>query len=1165
MSNPSRHDPTSPDTPLADAAADSTTVRERADSTLREPTGNTAREPDAATTDDETDLEFPTRSMSSDRRNSARALTALPPGTRIGRYIIAEKLGAGGMGVVYQAYDPQLERRVALKLLRPHHSSDERLQLARARLLREAQALAQLSHPNVIKIYDVGTFAKGVFLAIELADGPTLKQWLASQRRSRREILAVMSAAGRGLAAAHRAGLVHRDFKPANVILGDDGRVRVLDFGLARVANSSLSMSHESVFAGHAPTRPGDEQRESEEIASVSHIGHHDAHTPDHHGSDDQPRAFDDRRAADRNRDRHPLSPRGPLTSFGDILGTPAYMSPEQHLGDEVDARSDQFSFCVTLFRAVYGCQPFTGRDLPSLRAQVLSGKVQTPPDHRKLPAWLSALLMRGLATERDDRYPSMDALLTDLERGPKRRRRWLAAVLIAPLALTLALALALTSVRQPERCQDSEARLSKIWNLQVRQQLRTAFVATGRSHALATHRQVSESLDAYGHDWIATSARVCEAAYDRGSLPEAELDVRMLCLTRRLGRLRATIDVLTQAADGEVVDRAWNAVRNLPSAHSCGDDDALSRAPKLPAHPGQYAATQALDAKLDEFDALYELGRSQRALAAARALIAPADALDYPPLQARAHYSLALALELAGADAERALEELRLAAQLAGSAEDDQLLAQIWIRTMWITGATLDRPSEALALRPAAETALARMSDHADVSSDQLTALRAEILGRVAHILSKASSYRSGERRDEALQAMAQALSLAESLHGTDDPALIPYLEWQGSLYFNIGDYQTAHRVYLRLSELIEAHYGADHIFLSAPLIGIGTSLIELGPYDVGLEYFERAVALEESNRGPDTIHILRPLLDVGVAAYRLSHYRDAVAALRRSLALAQKYHQPSHWLVALQRRYLGVAVREHGQYDEAQAIFERLIASYDAAGKNPDSMYARTHAELALIASAQGDTERAMRLARRGAEIFEHTLGRDHRFAAPVYRNLGTVLLRHGDPEQAAEWLEYAHQLRLARVAPDHPAIALYLASLAELDSVRGDHDSACAKLEQARSIRAAYGFESDAILAQLTHELAMCEQARGKLDGARTGLEAARAMWRSTTVDPAWPARTKLALAEVLTAQEREPKRAQALVEAALQGLAGLGPRVAAERAQAQAWLSQHARAP
>ena len=294
---------------------------------------------------------------------SASQVTEMPRrtlaiGDRVGRYLVLQTLGTGGMGVVFSAYDPQLDRKIALKLLRSG------LQLAtkdaQKRLRREAQAIAQLSHPNVVAVYDVGTTDDGdLYIAMEFVEGDTLTQWLKAYPRTWREILEVFQQAAKGLAAAHGVGLLHRDFKPDNVLVGCDGRVRVTDFGLAR---SLIAIDEESA-RGATPQMP--------------------------------------------------TALNAALTATGTVLGTPRYMPPEQLSGPDIDARADQFSFCVALYEALYGEHPLAGRTSVAMFEK--GEPAVPPPDTTKVPAFIGRAVMRGLQKDRAKRFPMMSQLMTEL------------------------------------------------------------------------------------------------------------------------------------------------------------------------------------------------------------------------------------------------------------------------------------------------------------------------------------------------------------------------------------------------------------------------------------------------------------------------------------------------------------------------------------------------------------------------------------------------------------------------------------------------------------------------------------------------------------------------------------------------------------------------------
>jgi len=297
-----------------------------------------------------------------------------------GRYEVIGPIAAGGMGIVYAARDAKLRRTVALKMLRPGGAGDATQAKMRDRLLREARAMARLSHPNVLPVYDVGELGGDIFVAMELVDGSSLRTWLGEKRRSWREVLEVFLAAARGLAAAHAAGIIHRDFKPDNVLVGKDGRVRVTDFGLASAAAPAARV---------APAAG-----ECEPVLSLSGTA---------------------------------------------LAGSPAYMAPEQMRGEAVDARADVFSFCVALHEGLYGERPFAGDSLAELESAILRGELRKPRRTNGAPAWIFRTIVRGINAAADKRIESMDKVIAALEKD--RRNVWMrpaigAASLLAVLAI---------------------------------------------------------------------------------------------------------------------------------------------------------------------------------------------------------------------------------------------------------------------------------------------------------------------------------------------------------------------------------------------------------------------------------------------------------------------------------------------------------------------------------------------------------------------------------------------------------------------------------------------------------------------------------------------------------------------------------------------------------
>jgi hypothetical protein len=319
----------------------------------------------------------PSGSLASGSIDLSRSL----PSAFGGRYQLKRLIGTGGMGAVYEALDVNLHRLVALKVLRVAPEAPHERTEAASRLVREARAMAVLSHRHVVAVYDVGQDAEQVFVAMQLIDGSTLRAWLAAQPRRPLQVLRVLADAGAGLAAAHAAGLVHRDFKPDNVLISRRGTARVTDFGLARRAD---------LLADAGPERR-DTDRGSRPII-VEMLA--DNHT---------------------------------VTRTGAVVGTPAYMAPEQAQGHASDARADQFSFCVTAWEALYGQRPFAGTTWSEIYANVMRGSITEPPRGSRVPRRVERALRRGLTADPAARFPSMSALLAVLElalRKPGMRKR---------------------------------------------------------------------------------------------------------------------------------------------------------------------------------------------------------------------------------------------------------------------------------------------------------------------------------------------------------------------------------------------------------------------------------------------------------------------------------------------------------------------------------------------------------------------------------------------------------------------------------------------------------------------------------------------------------------------------------------------------------------------
>ena len=322
--------------------------------------------------------------------SAKRADGTLAAGTVLGRYIVVERIGTGGLGDVYAAYDPELDRKIAIKLLKPEatEAGVEGMGDPTTRLLREAQAMAKLNHENVVTVYDVGTFAGQVFIAMEFIRGETLTRWVAAKSRTWSEIRDVFVAAGEGLAAAHAVGLVHRDFKPANVLVSDKGEVTVLDFGLARIVDAQVPISDDRVSSPPVRGVP-------KPMSLLDHA----------------------------------------VTDVGLVLGTPPFMAAELFEGAPGSARSDQFAFCVSLYKALHGIRPYPAQTVDDHIEAVRKGEPVLERRNKSVPIWLHRAALRGVRKDPAQRYTSMDALLAAMQTDRRRRKRWfLAAVIGVPL-----------------------------------------------------------------------------------------------------------------------------------------------------------------------------------------------------------------------------------------------------------------------------------------------------------------------------------------------------------------------------------------------------------------------------------------------------------------------------------------------------------------------------------------------------------------------------------------------------------------------------------------------------------------------------------------------------------------------------------------------------------
>ncbi len=759
----------------------------------------------------------------------------LSRGTMVGRYVLLDRLGRGGMGVVWSAYDPELERKVAVKLMRPDRSFEAAAE-ARARLLREAQALARVAHPNVIAIHDVGSVGEQIFIAMELVAGATLTGWLR-EPRSTTEILDVFYQAGRGLAAAHAVGLVHRDFKPSNVMVSDDGRVRVLDFGLARAAGAA-------------------------ELARA------DAAT-----LDEEPSTLET------------------LTQPGVLIGTPAYMAPEQRAGERTCARADQYAFCVALCEALTGARP-SDKGHPALRS-------------RRVSAWLHKVLQRGLERDRTARFSSMEDLLATWQLDPAaRRRRWLAAgTMVATLALAGAAGRAALLARA-RTCTDPEARLAGVWDTGRRERVAARFRAAGLPYGEDALQGASQLLDRYASLWSAMHRDACEATRVRGEQSEELLDLRMDCLEDRRKELRAATDLFTEAGP-DVIQRATAVAGALTPVAQCADRASLRAVTRSPRDPRSRTAVAAIGDKLAGARILEEAGEYARGLALATEAVVAARALDHAPLVAEALW-IRGELEDDRGDDRSAEQTLTDAVMAAERGRDDR--GAVRARTgLAVAVNGLGRREEALRWIELAAAGLGRLDDE--------PLLRAKVLNIRGRVLDAMG------RWDEARAALEEALAIRERALGPLHRDVAVNLVNLGVVAHDQRRPEDALRYYERALEVLKVVLGPSHPDVALTLGNIGSTLVDLDRRDEGRGFLERALELELRSLGPRHRSVANAHYVLGHLLRVSGKLDEALAQETQALSVAERAYGAEH-------PWLGFPLAEIGELHLAGGAPERAIA---------------------------------------------------------------------------------------------------------------------------------------------------------------------------------------------------------------------------------------------
>jgi eukaryotic-like serine/threonine-protein kinase len=839
------------------------------------------------------------------------AVDDLPPGTLLDRYVVLGRLGAGGMGVVYAAHDPELDRKIAVKLLgeRTRPGSRDRLQ-------REAQAMARLSHPAVVPVFDVGTHGDQLFVAMELVDGQTLTAHLRERRPGWRAALALYLQAGRGLAAAHEAGIVHRDFKPDNVLVGRDGRARVTDFGLARFAASD---------------------EVDEPVPAV-------------------------------------ISPALPmLTRSGAILGTPAYMAPEQHLGRAADERADQFSFCVALYDALYGRRPFKSEDdegMPSvivLAGEVTGGRVRPPPRRNPVPGWLGRIVLRGLALDPADRWPSMAALLDAIDAGGRRRRRLLVGAAVLVGAGAIAAGFVATRPDPPaaaegaEPCPIPEQQMAGVWDPATARKVGDAFAASKAPLAGRVWPGVERAMNDRRERWLSTHVDACEAASVTRAQSTVMLDLRMACLQRRRSEMTELVGVLA-TADATVVEHALDAVEGLPAIELCNDLHQLMGKAPPPSDPAVAARVERIRRDEDRANALNITGRPAEARKIADAALVEARAIGYVPLLAEAEWwSGTMAND--NDEPQTAVRLFMDSLHHATAVGDDQLAAEAADGAFFVNGYVLQRSAETEMLEGL--VLALRERNH---GNDRLEFAISTNLAFIRY-----TRARFAEARVESDRGLAAGMRLDGGLGYRASYALTV----RANILSDTGDHEGALADYRRIDDIIRKRFGDEHPNRATVSYNVGLTQRHLGRYEESLQSLERArTVFERLGHG---IEILRCLHNEARTRQDMGQLDAALAGYRAVLQAGEAAVGPDAAELAYPLTGIGAVLRRQGKLAAAEPPLRRALTMREKWFGSDNPYVAETLAEIGMLAFQRGRTAEARALLGRLAAVCDHMYCKD------------------------------------------------------------------------------------------------------------------------------------------------------------------------------------------
>lgn len=788
----------------------------------------------------------------------------LPCGANVGRFVILGKVSTARTGIVYAAFDPRMDRKVALELIPIDAEDPQTARETCSVLVRDVMAAASIDHLSVVTVFDVGIFATGVFVAMEFVSGINLRQWMEARDDPFPwpEVLRVFREAGRGLAAAHASGVAHRDFKPDNVIMGQEGRICVIDFGLAPPIAEDTDEVTESLRAALPAT-----------LSSME-------------------------------------SSSAPSMATG-LRGTVPYMAPEQHAGGRGDPKSDQFAFCVAFYEVLYGERPFKGEQRSTIALEAIGHRVRDAPAKSDVPEWLRIVLLKGLSPRRSDRFPSMEALLRELDHDPSaRRRRWTAGLAgLAGVGILAATVAFLIDVEK-HQCDADPSALVGIWDGETQAQLQRQFSNTGRPHATETWAEVRSVLDGWAEQWLDYRALSCRATQVWGSASPQLRARRDACLDVRLHQL-AALTAAYRDPTGPMVDNAITVVSQLDPPSACATEATLAEAENSVGPDTSDAKAmlgEAIEIRIDLASGNPELARAR-----AEELRRRVEPLGAAALMIETELFEAHALAQLG-DTEGAKAAFHRAASRANAADLKRLLTRAWLDLGALEAGETEETHPLLGYTAALVAAL---------DDDRLRAELAMVQGDHA---------RARGRDSAALGLYHRAIELAQGDPLAPEARSTAPLLRLGILAGQRQEWSSAQRYLDSALESRQQRLGAQHPTLIEIYLARSDVAARRGALDDAAAELDRALTIALANQPGAEKREAQLRVELGALQTRQARHQAASEQYELALRALEGGSEPQLQLAALRGK--GSVLLAMGKRDEAASTLRKAL---DATKNDP------------------------------------------------------------------------------------------------------------------------------------------------------------------------------------------------------------------------------------